>query len=116
MSDTGYSIGYRINELCAIRDKNPKREQKIVDQLRFVTSTVWKTLYGKAADELQKTPNIDNQFMIYEVMPLESRFISLGRGMTNLHCSYFTAGIIRGVLMASAFVSLVHTFSKICFK
>jgi hypothetical protein len=95
-----------MNELCVFRDKNPKREQKIVDQLRFITNVVWKTLYGKTADELQKTPNVDSQYMIYEVMPLESRFISLARGMTNLHCSYFTAGVIKGVLAASAFVSL----------
>ena len=66
LADTGYDIGYRMNELCVFRDKNPKREQKIVDQLRFITNVIWKTLYGKTADELQKTPNMDNQYMIYE--------------------------------------------------
>ncbi|KAL0480277.1 trappc5 [Acrasis kona] len=104
LAETGQNVGLRIYELCVFRDKNSKREHKISTQLNFITSVVWKTLYGKVADSLEK---MEEQYMIYESMPLESRYISLGRNVTNLHCSYFTAGVIKGVLQAACFPATV---------
>ena len=103
--DLGYSIGFRFNEVCLLRDKNPHRETRIVPMLQYISNTVWKMLYNKKADSLEKAQDVDNRYMIYEAEPLESRFISVPKNLSGLHCSYFTAGVIKGILTASEFVS-----------
>lgn len=56
----GYKVGLRMLELVLFRDRNLKRETRLLQMLLFINTTLWKALFGKAADSLEKgTDNLD---------------------------------------------------------
>jgi hypothetical protein len=65
--------------------------------LQFITSTVWKLLFGAAADSLEKSVEEEDEFMIVERSPLVSHYIS----SAPCNCCAFVAGIVRGTLHTS---------------
>jgi trafficking protein particle complex subunit 5 len=48
-------------ELIVWRERNSKRESRIIGVLHFINSTVWKTLFGKAADSLQRSTDNEDE-------------------------------------------------------
>ena len=54
LAENGYNVGLRISELCFFREKNAKRETKIVGILSYIKDNIWKTMFGKAADSLER--------------------------------------------------------------
>ena len=60
--------------------------------LQFITGTVWKLLFGAAADSLEKSVEEEDEFMIVERSPLVSHYIS----NAPCNCCAFVAGIVRG--------------------
>ena len=54
LAEFGYHVGIRILELVCWREKNSKRETRIIGILVFIQTNVWKTLFGKQADSLEK--------------------------------------------------------------
>jgi hypothetical protein len=62
--------------------------------LNFITSVVWKMLFGNAADSLEKSVDQEDEFMIVEKAPLVNMYIS----SAPCSCATFVAGIVRGVL------------------
>ena len=54
LAENGYSVGLRMSELCFFREKNAKREVKIVGILSYIKDNIWKTMFGKAADSLER--------------------------------------------------------------
>lgn len=66
LNEFGYRVGSRVLELLAWREKVAKREIKVINVLYFIHSTVWKALFGKQADSLEKsTENEDECKMGY---------------------------------------------------
>ena len=59
LTDTGYSIGTRVLELSSFREK--RREVNIIQMLQFLQLNIWKTLFGKAADRLERADSNANQ-------------------------------------------------------
>jgi len=57
----GYRVGQRVLELIVWREKNSRRETRILGILQFIHTTVWKTLFGKAADALEKSREADDE-------------------------------------------------------
>jgi hypothetical protein len=57
----GYRVGQRVLELIVWREKNSRRETRILGILQFIHTTVWKTLFGKAADALEKSRESDDE-------------------------------------------------------
>lgn len=56
LNQLGYRIGQRTLELLTLRDgKAAKRETKILGVLQFINTSVWRTLFGKTADGLEKS-------------------------------------------------------------
>ena len=108
--EIGIRIGQRMLELSVYREKTPQRQIRRVTILQYISNIVWKSLYGKQADALEKAPNMENRYMLYERDPLENRFVSLPRNLTGMHCSYFTAGIITGCLTAADFPATVKVY------
>lgn len=109
----GFDIGSRYLELGMFRDKKT-REIKLVQLLQWISTTVWKSLFNKQADSLEKSQQKETQCMnliglifakdlIYDKEPMETKFISVPKGV-NLHVAYFTAGILKGILCAAEFV------------
>ena len=109
LSDFGYKVGFRVLELHVLRDKNFKRESTILGALSFVHSVIWKQLFGKVCDALEKsTENADECIFInfrYGIIkiisinikitdnnPIVSKFISVPRELGLLNCAAFMAG------------------------
>jgi len=104
----GYSVGVRLLEVITFREKNNKRETKLVGILQFISYTVWKVLFGKQADSLEKSNEQDDEYMINENQPLSvTKFISTPKDYSGLNCSYFVAGIVEGILDAAEFPARV---------
>eukprot|EP01118_Nematostelium_gracile_P000376 TRINITY_DN103_c0_g1_i2.p2 TRINITY_DN103_c0_g1~~TRINITY_DN103_c0_g1_i2.p2 ORF type:complete len:144 (+),score=32.36 TRINITY_DN103_c0_g1_i2:79-510(+) len=70
LSDIGYAVGVRLLELITFREKNNKRETKLVGILQFISYTVWKVLFGKQADSLEKSNEQDDEC---KTIPLEKK-------------------------------------------
>lgn len=112
LNDLGYHIGQRVLELITLRDgKNAKREIKILGVLQFIHTTVWKTVYGKPADGLEKSRENANEYMIIDQQPMITQFISVPKDMKQLNCAALSAGIIEAVLDGYLFTANVtaHT-------
>ncbi|CEP22392.1 Transport protein particle subunit trs31 Short=TRAPP subunit trs31 [Cyberlindnera jadinii] len=111
----GYGVGTKFLELITLRDgKNAKRETKVIEILQFIHTQLWKTLFGKVADELEKSSDSDQEYMITDNLPLISQFISVPKEFGQLNVGAFTAGIIEGILDAAYFQAEVsaHTVEQ----
>ena len=61
LHDLGLPIGEKVLELTIYREKSQnnnicqygKRETKVVNMLHFINNSVWKTLFGRAADGIE---------------------------------------------------------------
>ncbi len=107
----GYSIGPKVLELSYLREnqsngnlkKTLKKDIKIIEILQFIHSVIWRNLFGKTADELEKSQDVENEFMIIDNEPIISQFIAVPRDLKQLNCCAFVAGIIEGLLDAAYF-------------
>lgn len=63
LNTLGYRVGTRVLELMIWRaegsSKVPKREIKLLPVLMMVHTNVWKAVFGKAADALERS--VENQ-------------------------------------------------------
>ncbi|PPR98165.1 hypothetical protein GOBAR_AA22487 [Gossypium barbadense] len=107
LEDAGYAVGARVLELLCHRDKGNRRETRLLGILSFVHSTVWKVLFGKVADSLEKGTEHEDEYMISEKELLVNRFISIPKDMGTFHCGAFVAGIVKGVLENAGFPAVV---------
>ena len=90
--------------LLPAREKGGRRETRLINILQFVSSTVWKSLFGKAADALERSTDNEDEYMISDSAPLTNQFISVPPDLGQLNCAAFIAGIIKGVLDGAQFV------------
>ncbi|KAF5765682.1 putative transport protein particle (TRAPP) component [Helianthus annuus] len=84
-----------------------RRETRLLNILSFIHSTVWKVLFGKIADSLEKGTEHEDEYMISEKELLVNRFISVPKDMGSFNCGAFVAGIVRGVLDNAGFPAVV---------
>lgn len=103
----GYDVGARILDLVFIRDRQARREIKLLNVLLTVKSTLWKTLFGKEADKLEHANDDEKTYYIIEKEPLVNRFISVPKDKGSLNCASFTAGIVEAVLEGCNFPAKV---------
>ncbi|CAM8899023.1 unnamed protein product [Rhodiola kirilowii] len=107
LEDAGYAVGARTLELLCHREKGNRRETRLLGILSFVHSTVWKVLFGKVADSLEKGTEHEDEYMISEKELLVNRFISIPKDMGTFNCGAFVAGVVRGVLDSAGFPAVV---------
>jgi len=107
LSDMGKQVGLKVIDLIILREKNYKREVKLLNVLLFIRSTVWKTLFGKEADKLEHSTDDQRQYYIIEKEPLVNKFISIPKDKATLNCASFNAGILEGILETSGFPAKV---------
>ncbi|KAM7262121.1 hypothetical protein ACFE04_021198 [Oxalis oulophora] len=107
LEDAGYAVGARVLELLCHRDKGNRRETRLLGILSFIHSTVWKVLFGKVADSLEKGTEHDDEYMISERELLVNRFISIPKDMGTFNCGAFVAGVVRGALDGAGFPAVV---------
>lgn len=111
LNEFGYRVGSRILELLTWREKVPKREIKVLGILYFIHSTVWKALFGKQADSLEKSTENEDEYMISDNEPILTKYISVPKELSQLNCNAFVAGIVEAVLDGCQFPARVtaHT-------
>ena len=81
--------------------------------LQFVSSTVWKALFGKAADSLERSIDNADEYMIVDYEPMTSTFVSVPSDLGQLSADAYMSGIIAGILEGAGFSARVtaHTVS-----
>lgn len=79
--------------------------------LQFVSAQVWKSLFGKPADSLERSIDHADEFMIVEYEPLTSTYISVPSDLGQLSVDAFLSGIIAGVLDGAGFHARVTAHS-----
>ncbi|KAF8203753.1 TRAPP complex subunit trs31 [Pholiota molesta] len=111
LNTLGYRIGTRALELMVWRaegsSKAPKRELRLLSVLTIIRYQVWKAVFGKAADDLERSVNNEDEYMFIDNDPTIERHISVPRDMSQLSCSSFTAGIVEAVLDGLSFPARV---------
>jgi trafficking protein particle complex subunit 5 len=81
LESSGYTVGLRVLELLAIRGSGNnttrggltseyRRETKLMNILQFISTTVWKSLFHKAADSLERSIDHADEYMIVDYAPL----------------------------------------------
>lgn len=108
----GYAIGQRLLELLLYREgRSAKRETRVLGILQFIAQTLYRHLFGKPADGLEKSRDNEDEYMLIDNEPAVSSYISVPREMSQLNCAAFVAGIIEAVLDGSLFPSKVTAHS-----
>ncbi|KAH0602815.1 uncharacterized protein LAJ45_07525 [Morchella importuna] len=108
----GYTIGQRLLELLLWRDgRSAKRETRILGILQFITTTLYRSVFNKPADGLEKSRDNEDEYMLIDNDPMVSSYISVPKEMSQLNCAAFVAGIIEAVLDGCLFPSRVTAHS-----
>lgn len=124
LHDLGYDVGTRVTDLYIVREKNSKRETKVINMLLFIKGQIWKvckptpmqiipdlvsfqTLFGKEADKLEHANDDEKVYYIIEKESLVNKFISVPKDKGSLNCAAFVAGIVQAILYYSGFVSII---------
>ena len=63
------------------------------------------------ADNLEKTSEKENEYIIIDKDLIVNRFISVPADMGDLNCGAYVAGIVRGVLQSSGFPAEIFVYS-----
>lgn len=116
----GRHIGVKLIDIYFVRERNSKREIKLLNILLFVKSTLWKALFGREADKLEHSNDDENTYYLMEKEPLVNKFVSVPRDKSSLNCAVFIAGIVEAVLTGTGFVShkkiIFHFFNHKCYR
>eukprot|EP00658_Telonema_sp_P-2_P042941 TRINITY_DN30901_c0_g1_i2.p1 TRINITY_DN30901_c0_g1~~TRINITY_DN30901_c0_g1_i2.p1 ORF type:complete len:189 (+),score=46.76 TRINITY_DN30901_c0_g1_i2:177-743(+) len=110
LAELGVQVGLRMLELACFRDRQSRRAIRVIDVLEFVQGDLWTAVFSKPADELQKSTESDEEYMITEIAPVLNQYISAPKDMHFNICS-FAAGVIKGVLDAAGFPAQVTSHS-----
>jgi trafficking protein particle complex subunit 5 len=106
LNSQGYPLGLRLLDLLLTRttpQPSPHRPVRIFGLLQFITTNLWKSLFGRPADALERSASNPSEYMISDNEPLVNGYISVPREMSQLNCAAFVAGIIEGVCDGAGF-------------
>ncbi|XP_022200806.1 trafficking protein particle complex subunit 5 [Nilaparvata lugens] len=107
LAEMGQEVGVKLLDLYFVREKNCKRENKLLNMLLFIKTTLWKGLFGREADKLEHANDDERIYYLIEKEPLVNRYISVPKDKGNLNCAVFIAGIIESILNCSGFTAKV---------
>jgi hypothetical protein len=103
LNEQGYPLGVRLLPLLLHRTPPPRsstlapRPHRILPLLQFITTTLWKHLFNRPADALERSSERDTEYMVSDNEPLVNMYISVPKEMNQLNCAAYVAGIIEGV-------------------
>ncbi|KAG5177953.1 transport protein particle component [Tribonema minus] len=112
LEEAGYAVGLRVLELQQFRDKSVgKRKTRLLQALQWVSADMWRALFGKTADSLERSTENADEYMIHELQPITNVFVSVPPDLGQLNCAAYIAGIIAGALDGACFPATVtaHT-------
>ncbi|KAI9655905.1 MAG: TRAPP subunit trs31 [Alyxoria varia] len=121
LNNQGYSIGLKLLDLLLYRSpnfSNPSlpanttlRPTHILPLLQFVSTALWKALFGRPADALERSQDNKDEYMITDNDPLVNTYISVPKEMDQLNCAAYVAGIVEGVCDGCGFPARVTAHS-----
>ena len=92
---------HQTESLTSQITKMRRRDLKILDILQFIHGTLWSYMFNHVSDDLVKSSERNNEYMIIDNQPPLTQFIS---GANNrVSCDYFVCGVIRGFLSDAGF-------------
>ncbi|MCJ1259866.1 TRAPP subunit trs31 [Lignoscripta atroalba] len=99
LNEQGYPLGLRLLPLLLYREppRTALRPTRILPLLQFITTTLWKHLFGRPADTLERSSTTEDEYMVSDNEPLVNQYISVPKEMSQLNCAAFVAGVIEGV-------------------
>ncbi|KAK4700315.1 trafficking protein particle complex subunit 5, partial [Phenoliferia sp. Uapishka_3] len=122
----GYRVGTRLLELLPLRDylyplsslrspPPPTRTLRLLPILSYVHSTLYRYLFGRPADSLEKSTENEDEYMIGDDDMVITRGVEVPRDMSELSCGALVAGIIEAVMDGAGFPARVtaHTVPTI---
>ena len=111
----GHPIGLKLLDLLLYREplRSQTRPLNIIALLQFITTVLWRHLFSRPADALEKSsnPETPDEYMISDNDPLVNQYISVPKEMNQLNCAAFVAGIIEGVCDGAGFAARVTAHS-----
>ncbi|GAA5867837.1 hypothetical protein JCM3774_005875 [Rhodotorula dairenensis] len=122
LSILGYRVGARLVELVPMRDylyplssirspPPPSRTLRLLPILTYVHSTLYRYLFGKPADSLERSTDKDDEYMIGDDDMVITRAIHVPKEMSDLSCGALVAGIVEAVLDGAGFPARVTAHS-----
>lgn len=107
LSGLGQHVGKSLADILMYRDKGFKREIKLLRMLIYITTSVWKSLFGKEADKLEHANDDEATYYIIEKEPVVNKFISIPKDKGSLNCAAYMAGMIEAILCGGGFPAKV---------
>ncbi|KAJ2784426.1 protein particle complex subunit [Coemansia javaensis] len=98
LGELGRRVGVRAFELLMWRDKNVRRETRVLQTLVFINTVVWRALFDKQADALGHSTENDDEYMITDNEPDVLRYVSPPREMASFSPGAFLAGIVEAIV------------------
>mmetsp|Transcript_21145 Transcript_21145/g.39749 ORF Transcript_21145/g.39749 Transcript_21145/m.39749 type:complete len:190 (+) Transcript_21145:99-668(+) len=113
LHELGRPAGVRVLDLYVFRDNRNRRETRLLPMLTFIATSMWKQLFGHAA-ELLKGQDHENEYMLNDKALLVNRFISVPRDLGDVNCGAFVAGMVEGILCSAEFpaTASAHTVEE----
>ncbi|MCJ1375735.1 TRAPP subunit trs31 [Loxospora ochrophaea] len=99
LNEQGYPLGLRLLSLLLYREppRTATRPTRILPLLQFITTPLWRHLFSRPADALERSQANEDEYMISDNDPLVNQYVSVPKEMSQLNCAAFVAGIIEGV-------------------
>lgn len=111
----GHPIGYKLLDLLLYREppRTALRPLHIIALLQFITTVLWRHLFSRPADALEKSsdPEKPDEYMISDNEPVVNQYISVPKEMNQLNCAAFVAGIVEGACDGAGFPARVTAHS-----
>ncbi|KKY23506.1 putative wd repeat protein [Diplodia seriata] len=112
LNSQGYPLGLKLLDLLSARSPvagaltanlNPTRPTRVLALLQFITTTLWKHLFNRPADALERSAQAATDYMITDNAPLVVEYVSTPREMSSLNVAAFVAGVVEGVCDGAGF-------------
>eukprot|EP00727_Mastigamoeba_balamuthi_P003403 m51a1_g1306 hypothetical protein (194) ;mRNA; r:207183-208020 len=100
MQDLGYGVGVRTLELLVFRSGRFQRFTDLVEILRFISTVVWKTLFGKEAESLEQATGTKDTYWISYDSVVVNRFVPREQAA---NCASYVVGIVQGIMDTAEF-------------
>ncbi|KAJ1826892.1 protein particle complex subunit [Coemansia sp. RSA 2599] len=97
LSEIGKRVGVRVFELTMWREKNVHRESRVLQTLVFLNTVVWRALFDKQADSLERSTESDDEYMITDNEPAILKYISVPKEMASFSPGAFISGIVEAI-------------------
>ncbi|KAI9657487.1 MAG: TRAPP subunit trs31 [Trizodia sp. TS-e1964] len=113
LNNQGHPLGLRLLDLLIYRSPASAtvRPTHILPLLQFISTTLWRHLFARPADALERSKEKEDEYMITDNDPLVNQYVSVPKEMSQLNCAAYVAGIVEGVCDGTGFPAHVTAHS-----